>query len=41
MRRIPSLLSLPDPLYPWLVAPDGVLSLSQIELFDVKTMYLC
>ena len=32
MRRTPSLSSLPGPLWPWVVAPDRVLSMSQIEL---------
>ena len=26
---------LPDPLCPVMVAPDGVLSMGQIELFDI------
>ena len=32
MQSTPSLLSLPGPLWPWVVAPDRVLSMSQIEL---------
>ena len=31
----PSLLLLPGPLGPGLVAPDRVLSMGQIELFDI------
>ena len=34
MQRIPSLPSLPRPLWPVVVAPDRVLSMGQIELFD-------
>ena len=39
-----STLSLPllrGPLRPGVVAPDRFLSMSQIELFDIKTVYLC
>ena len=32
MQSTPSLLSLPDPLWPGVVAPDRVLSMSQIEI---------
>ena len=32
MRSIPLLLSLPGPLWPWVVAPDRVQSMAQIEL---------
>ena len=32
MRSIPSLPSLPGPLWPEVVAPDRVLSMGQIEL---------
>ena len=32
---IPSLPSLPGPLLPWVVTPDGVLSMSQNELLDI------
>ena len=31
----PLLPSLPDPLWPGVVAPDRVLSMGQIELFDI------
>ena len=37
MRRTPTLLLLPGPLWPRVVAPDRVLSISQIELFDILT----
>ena len=36
-RGTPSLPSLPGPLWPRVVAPDGLLSLGQIEL----TVYIC
>ena len=32
--RTSSLLLLPGPLWPWMVALDGVLSMGQIELFN-------
>ena len=35
MWSIPSLPLLPGPLWPRVVAPDRVLSMSQIELFDI------
>ena len=35
MWSIPSLLSLPGPLLPGVAAPDRVLSLGQIRLFDI------
>ena len=35
MQCTPSLPSLPDPLWPGVVAPDRVLSMGQIELFDI------
>ena len=35
MWSTPSLPSLPDPLWPWMVVPDRVLSICQIELFDI------
>ena len=35
MRSTPSLLSLPRPLWPGVVAPDSVLSMSQAELICV------
>ena len=37
MQSTPSLLSLPVPLLPGVVAPDRVLSIGQIELFDNET----
>ena len=37
MRSTPSLPSLPGPLWPGVVAPDRVLSMSQID----QTVYLC
>ena len=35
MQSTPSLLLLPVPLWPGVVAPDKVLSMRQIELFDI------
>ena len=35
MRYTPSFESLPDPLGPLVVAPDRVLSMGQIEQFDI------
>ena len=35
MRSTPSLPSFPGPLWPEVVAPDTVLSMGQIELFDI------
>ena len=35
MRSTPSLLLLPGPLWPGVVAPESVLSMSQTELFDI------
>ena len=35
MQSTPSLSSLPGPLSPGVVAPDTVLSIGQIELFNV------
>ena len=35
MQSIPSLPLLPGVLWPRVVAPDWVLSVSQIELFDI------
>ena len=35
MQSTPSLLSLLGPLWPGVVAHDKVLSMSQIELFDI------
>ena len=40
MRSIPLLLSLPGPLWPGVVAPDRVLSMSQIELNCVRSANL-
>ena len=37
MRSTPSLPSPPGPLWPWVVAPERVLSMGQIEPFDIKT----
>ena len=34
MQSIPSLLSLPGPLWLSVVAPESILSMGQIELFD-------
>ncbi len=38
MQSTPSLPLLPGPLWPGAVAPDRVLSIGEIELFDI---YLC
>ena len=35
MLSTPSLLLLPGPLWPRVVAPDRILSMSQIDLFDI------
>ncbi len=35
MLGTPSLPSLPGPLWLGVVAPDGILSMDQIELFDI------
>ena len=37
MQCTPSLLWLPGPLWPGVIAPDWVLSMGQIELFDNQT----
>ena len=37
MRITPSMPSLPGPLWPRVVAPERVLSMGQIELFDIQT----
>ena len=37
MLCTPSLPSLPGPLWPQIVAPDKLLSMGQIELFDIQT----
>ena len=39
MQGTPSLPSLPGPLWPGIVAPDRVLSMDQIELFDIQIVY--
>ena len=39
MWRTPSLSFLPGPLRPGVVAPDRVQSMSQIELFGIKTVF--
>ena len=38
IQSTPSLSSLPDPLWPKVVTPDMVLSMGQIELFDIQTV---
>ena len=38
MQSIPSLPSLPGPLWPGMVAPDEVQSIGKIELFDHLTV---
>ena len=40
MKNTPSLPSLSGPLCPGVIAPDRVLSMCQIELFDFKTVNL-
>ena len=35
MRSIPLLTSIPSPLCSGVIAPDRVLSMGQIELFDI------
>ena len=37
MWSVPLLPSLPVPLWPGVVTPDRVLSMGQIELFDIQT----
>ena len=37
MQRASALLLFPGPLWPGVVAPDRVLSMAYIELFDIKT----
>ena len=39
MRCTTSLPSLPGPLWPGVEEPDRVLSMAQIELFHILTMY--
>ena len=41
VRSTHLLSSHPGSLRPGLLSPDRVLSIGQIELFDIKTMYLC
>ena len=41
MRSAPSLSSLPDPRWPGVVVTDRVLSMGQIELFDIHNVQLC
>ena len=36
-QRNPPLLSIQGPFWPEVVAPDKVLSMGQIELFDIQT----
>ena len=38
-QSTPPLLLLPGPLGSGVVAPDRVLCMSQIELFDIETVY--
>ena len=37
MRSTPSLPLLPGPLWPGVIAPDRILSVGQIEFFDIQT----
>ena len=37
MQSISSLLSLPSPLWSGMIAPDRVVSIGQIEQFDILT----
>ena len=39
MRTTHLLPSLPGPLWPGMLAPNRVLSMGQIELFDIETVY--
>ena len=39
MRSTPALLL--SPLWSGVVASDRILSMCQIELFDIQTVYLC
>ena len=41
MSSTPSLTLLPGSLFLGVVTPDRVLSMCQIELFDIQTVYLC
>ena len=41
MRSAPLLPSLPSLLWPGVVGPDKVLSMSQIELFDIYAKLNC
>ena len=40
MGSTPLLLLLPGPLWPGVVAPDRVLSMPQIEQFDIQTVLM-
>ena len=37
MQRTPLLVLLPGPLWPGVIAPERVLSMGEVELFDFKT----
>ena len=39
LQSTPLLSSLPGPLWPRVIAPDRILSMGQIELFDHLTVY--
>ena len=39
MRNTSLLPLIPGPFWPVVVAPDGILSMGQIELFDIETVY--
>ena len=39
VRSIPLLTFNPGPLWPGVVVPDRVLSVGQLELFDIQTVY--
>ena len=41
MQRTPLMPSLSGPLLPGVAVPDWVLSMGQIELFDIENMHLC
>ena len=38
-QELSEMPSLPDPLWSGVVAPDRILFMGQIELFDIKTVY--
>ena len=40
MRSTSTVPLLPGPLYPRVVAPNRVLSMGQIEMFDIQAVYL-